>query len=131
MTFLLDPPNWDALVGGAVETAWTADRHRKIELATALSLNIERVYQALCNRDALFAATPDSLCCDPYAAHWYVSLAGFSQNTLNNTSEMPKKMGMTMSPGGVVKGLWKALEKDQLKPVLTKKIRDNILPFCD
>lgn len=131
MTLLLDPPNWNALIGGAEETAWTADRHRKIELATALSLNIERVYQALCNRDALFAATPDTLRCDPYAARWYVSLAGFSQNTLNNTKKMPNKMGMTMSPSGVVKGLSKALEKDQLEPVLTKKVNSNILSFCN
>lgn len=130
MKLLIDAPNWDALIGGTVETAWTADRHRKLELATALSLNLERVFVKLQNQNALFKATPASLLSDAYAPLWYVSISGFSSKTLKNTKEIPDSYGMKMLAGSFLDSLFRALEKNLDKPKLTKAVQDSLLPFC-
>lgn len=130
MTLELAPPNWDALIGGTVETAWTADRHRKIELANSLSSHIERVFNKLHDRRDLFAATQSSLLCDPYAALWYVSLAGFSQKTLRNTRCMPGKFGMTISPFSFVVQFSQQIIGSSFCLYLSRKVRENIDPFC-
>ena len=42
MVLELNPPDWNSLVGGTVETSWIADRHRKLGIASTISEEIER-----------------------------------------------------------------------------------------
>lgn len=129
----LSTPEWDALAGGTAETSWIADRYRKLSNAAAMAEDIERVFYLLSERKALFEATTESLLCDPFAAFWYVSLAGFSQKTLENASEVPAKFGMSQSTSSLVSGFAHFVKRrgessDQPAQMPTR-LRKNLEPF--
>jgi hypothetical protein len=135
MVLELNPPDWNSLVGGTVETSWIADRHRKLGIASTISEEIERVFNVLKNRNALFNATPESILSDRFAAQWYVSLAGFSQKTLVNTVEVPKKFGMAQKPSSLVESLAdfcnRLAQGDVTAEQMPARIRGNLKPFAD
>lgn len=106
MPFLeLAPPDWNALLGGSEESAWIADRNRKFGLAAEYAGLVRRLSRALDERGALFSCTPDILREFPFAADWYVSLAGFSMKTLQNVSVAPANFGLTRQAKGLVERL--------------------------
>lgn len=135
MRLLLEPPKWDALIGGTVETSWVADRHRKLEIATTVSTEIERVFEKLKARNSLFTATSASLTEDRFSAQWYVSLAGFSQKTLVNTIEGPKKFGMTQKPASFIDSIseycHRRIHLDEKSAEMPPRIKKNLAQFGD
>lgn len=98
----LSAPDWDALLGEADEAGWIADRDRKFSNAATIAVSIRRVFETLGARDELFTASIEGLLCDPFAATWYVSLAGFAQKTLSNVVDGPKRFGMQVRPNTLV-----------------------------
>lgn len=135
MALELTPPDWDTLVGGTRETSWIADRYRKLGIATTISNEIERAFGALKNMGALFDAAPESILSDRFAAQWYVSLAGFSQKTLVNTVEAPRKFGMAQKASSLVDSLADFCNKlargDVTAEQMPARIRSNLKPFAD
>lgn len=129
----LQCPNWDTLADETDEASWIADRYRKLSNAALMAGNIERVFGLLTERNALYEATRDSLLCDPFAVQWYVSLAGFSQKTLSNTSEAPGKFGMSQSVGSLVAGFEKFVrrqgESNDQPAQMPIRLRRNLEPF--
>jgi hypothetical protein len=86
---------WPALIGGSDEASWLADRDRKLGLILSLSDNVLQTAQALQQRGVLFAPSADVLAELPFAADWYVSLAGFALKTLGNIRDAPAAYGLT------------------------------------
>lgn len=135
MALVLHPPDWDSLAGGSAEASWIADRYRKLGIATSVSNEIERVFLTLRARNALFAATKESVLSDRFAGQWYVSLAGFSQKTLANTIDVPKKFGMSQKPISLIDALAQycdnvELGKGRVVPIPIS-IQKNLRPFVE
>lgn len=103
--FSLPPPNWPDVLGAVDEAAWIADRDRKFGRATKAAKQIQETFKYLSERNAIFEATPEILCDHPFAARWYVSLAGYSQKTLQNVRERPRAYGLNVRPNSVVDGV--------------------------
>lgn len=103
----LAPPDWNALLGGSQEAAWIVDRNRKFGLAAEVAGHVLETANALEQRGLLFRCTPEVLREFPFAADWYVSLAGFSMKTLQNISAGPKTFGLMRSPKTLVESLRK------------------------
>lgn len=101
----LAPPDWDRIIGDALEAAWIADRDRKFGLLTEAATAIRQTAMVLRERDALFHCSPDVLEAVPAAADWYVSLAGFALKTLEKIRVGPKNFGLTRTADGLVKAL--------------------------
>lgn len=91
----LSEPDWPALIGGSDEASWLADRDRKLGLILGLSDEVLQTAQELQRRGVLFAPSADVLVEMPFAADWYVSLAGFALKTLANIREAPTTHGLT------------------------------------
>ena len=99
MTFdELSSPDWSAALGGSDEARWLADRDRKLGLILGLSDDLLETAHILEQRDALFAPSADILMDLPFAADWYVSLAGFALKTLQNIKEAPSAFGLKVRP---------------------------------
>src|SRR5262249_39106603 len=120
-------PDWNALLGGESEAAWIADRDRKLAKATQLAATINQTFDQLASRGAVYRATPAILLEIPFAGLWYVSLAGFSQKTLQNIRLVPRSFGMTVTPITLVKGLSSRTNSE----VPSASVRSNLSRFCD
>lgn len=106
MPFLeLAPPDWNTLLGGSQEAAWIADRNRKFGLAAELAGRTLDAAEKLEQRDLLFRCAPEVLRVVPFAADWYVSLAGFSMKTLQNIKVGPANFGLNRQAKGLVERL--------------------------
>lgn len=101
----LPEPNWSHLAGGSQEAAWIADRDRKATLAREVAEHFLDVWEALRARGAVYTCSAGVLVAIPYAADWYVSLAGFALKTLGNISQGPAHFGLERSAKGVVASL--------------------------
>lgn len=127
--------NWVTLKGGTEEAAWVADKNRKVATIADLCAQVTKTYEALRARGELFTASPDSLTEIPFAAWWYVSLAGFAQKTLSNIQLRPKSHGMTVSPKTLAENLSnpdkreRFLEKLKLRP--DGRDTENVLHFAE
>jgi hypothetical protein len=91
----ISEPEWRALIGGNDEASWLADRDRKLGLILSLSHEVLKTAEALQRRGVLFAPSADVLAEMPFAADWYVSLAGFALKTLGNIRDAPAMHGLT------------------------------------
>lgn len=110
MPFLeLAPPDWNALPGGSKESAWIADRNRKFGLSAEFAGRVLDTARYLEDRGLLFRCTPEVLGELPFAADWYVSLAGFSMKTLQNISAGPRQYGLTRQAKTLVEVLRKGI----------------------
>jgi hypothetical protein len=98
-------PKWDEMVGEASEAAWVADRDRKAGLAAEKVRQIHGAREHLAARNALFTASPKVLQEVPFAADWYISLAGYSLKTLKQLFLIPRAAGLTRRADGVVAAL--------------------------
>jgi hypothetical protein len=102
--------DWAALPGdgsdGTNEAAWLVARTTKVSFATRLAGRLAEVAEVLKARNATFHCSADLLSAFPYAAYWYVCLAGLPMKTLGNIRRGPVAFGLTRS----VKGLVEALE---------------------
>lgn len=95
--------DWGALEGGSAEVKWLADRDRKHGKALTFAQSIKATFEELRARDAVFRPSPRILVEVPFSVVWYVSLAGFSQKTLSNIDDGPKKFGMKLKASTLVK----------------------------
>jgi hypothetical protein len=91
----ISEPEWPALIGGSDEASWLADRDRKLGLILGLADDVLETAQALQQRGMLFVPSADVLAEMPFAADWYVSLAGFALKTLGNIRDAPAAYGLT------------------------------------
>lgn len=127
--------DWGVLKGGTEEAAWVADRNRKVATISNFSDQIIETYEALLARGELFTATPDSLKTIPFAAWWYVSLAGFAQKTLSNIKLRPQSRGMTVSPKTLAENLSDFSKRERflekLKLIPNGKDAQNVLHFAE
>src|SRR5688572_23312269 len=98
-------PKWDEMIGETSEAAWVADRDRKAGLAAEKVRQIQEARTQLGARDALFTASPEVLREVPFAADWYISLAGYSLKTLSQLSLIPRAAGLTRRADGIVAAL--------------------------
>jgi len=131
MTRLILPaPKWDELVGGDEEMAWIADRHRKTTLAADMSKTLVKVRKSLRKSEALYRATEESVLV-PFAAWWYVSMAGFSQKTLQNTRQGPKAFGMSLTPMGFISAVNRLGPAISGKGSLLASVTQNLKPFVN
>ena len=105
MPLKLAKPNWTNLLGGTEEAAWIADRDRKLGNIAPLQETISNTFEALRSSGALFRSSPEIIFAHPFAARWYVSLAGFANKTLSNIVEAPKNAGMKRRVGTLVSRL--------------------------
>src|SRR4028119_60658 len=103
----LAPPDWASLPGGSRESAWIADRNRKFGLSAEFAGQILETSRYLEERGLLFLCTPQVLRELPFAADWYVSLAGFSMKTLQNVSAGPRQYGLLRQAKTLVETLRK------------------------
>ena len=101
----ISEPDWPALVGGSDEAKWLANRDRKLGLIVSLSDDVLQTAHALQQRGLLFAPSAEVLAEIPFAADWYVSLAGFALNTLGNIRDVPASYGLTRRAVTVRKNL--------------------------
>ena len=127
MALNLAPPDWETLIGGSAETSWIADRYRKLGIALTVSEEIERVFYTLQRSNALFNATSESLLSDRFAAQWYVSLAGFSQKTLQNACEVPSNFGLTQRPSSLVDGFAEFCERQRSGEATLRQMPNRLL----
>lgn len=123
----LPAPNWPDVLGTVNEAAWIADRDRKLANALKLAAEIQAAYDYLRERDAVFRATPTILRDCPFSARWYVSLAGYSQKTLQNIREGPSAFGLTVRPNTLVDRLC----EQRAKYVVPGRLDANASRFCD
>ena len=73
----LSPPDWASLPGGKGKTsAWLTARDRKLAKAAELATPQFSLSQRLEARGALFTCSSDVLGDEPFAAEWYLDLAG-------------------------------------------------------
>ena len=106
MTYLaLAPPDWETLIGGTRESAWIADRNRKFGLAAEVAGIMLETADRLESRNLLFRCTPEVLLEIPFAADWFVSLAGFSMKTLQYIRVGPSNFGLQRQAKGMVERL--------------------------
>lgn len=105
MPLQLSEPDWDTLVGGTEESEWFADRNRKVDLISATVHRLRETHSELKRRDALYECSAEILRNIPFAADWYISLAGFAKKTLGNIREAPREFGLTRSAKGLVESL--------------------------
>ena len=89
----------------ASEAAWVADRDRKAGLAAEKVGQIQEAREHLAARNALFSASPKVLREVPFAADWYISLAGYSLKTLKQLFLIPRAAGLTRRADGIVAAL--------------------------
>lgn len=123
----LSAPKWPALIGEAEEAAWIADRDRKADYASHFAERIQDAARALSKAGAVFRATPSILTDIPFSALWYVSLAGFSQKTLQNIRESPVAFGMTVRPGTLMQRLFSRASADDSLPA---SLARELPAFC-
>jgi hypothetical protein len=93
----ITPPDWGRLCGGSDEANWLSDRDRKLGLILKMSEDIIDVAGELDRRGALFSPTPEILLEFPFAADWYISLAGYALKTLGNIKRGPQSFGLTLT----------------------------------
>ena len=105
MPLNLAPPDWDRVVGGTAESAWLADRDRKVDLIQDMARRVRRTHEELRQRDAVYRCDLKVLQEVPFAADWYVSLAGFAKKTLGNVRERPRLYGMRRQAKGLVEAM--------------------------
>lgn len=98
-------PKWDEMVGEVSEAAWVADRDRKVGLAAEKVRQIRETRTELEARDALFSSSPKVLREVPFAADWFISLAGYSLKTLRQLVVIPRAAGLTRRADGIVAAL--------------------------
>ena len=93
------------MIGGTTEDAWLADRDRKVDLIQDMAMRVLRAHEELRRRDAVYRCDQRILREVPFAADWYVSLAGFAKKTLGNIRERPYSYGMRRQAKGLVEAL--------------------------
>lgn len=106
--------DWISLTGGTEEVAWIADHSRKVATISKLSETVIDIYNVLHARDELFKVTPEALKTFPFAAHWYISLAGYAQKTLTNIHHRPKSHGMSVLPTTLAENLSNPHKRERL-----------------
>jgi hypothetical protein len=122
----LPRPNWPDVLGTVDEAAWIADRDRKLSNALKLAVEIQAAYKYLKSQGAIFSATPSVLREHPFAARWYVSLAGYSQKTLQNIKEGPSSFGLTVRANTIVDRLC----EQRAEYVVPGRHDENASRFC-
>jgi len=95
----------EALLGGDEESAWVLDRERKIDLIVKNYNLYSELAERLSAAGGLYRSSPEILLSEPYAADWYISLAGYSLKTLRNLSNRFKQFGLVRRPEGLAKKL--------------------------
>lgn len=127
--------DWVALKGGTNEAAWVADRNRKVATVSDFCDQVMETYLALQAKGELFTANPDSLKAIPFAATWYVSLAGYALKTLRNIQLRPKRHGMTVSPKTLAENLSNPIKRERLLKKMEEQPEGkdalNVLHFAD
>ena len=98
----LSAPDWDGLVGGSTESAWLAERERKLGMAGPVTAGLQDLLGELARRDAVLTCSAEVLREISNAAEWYVSLLGFSFKALGNIRELPGRFGLTRSVKGLI-----------------------------
>lgn len=122
----LPEPVWADVLGAADEAAWIADRDRKIGKALELANEIQTTFEYLSAHGAIYRATPEILLAHPFAARWYVSLAGYAQKTLQNIRDRPLAFGLTVRPITVVD----CLCEREVNYQVPERLRNNAERFC-
>lgn len=92
---------WEERIGGETEASWQEDRERKVGIFDEFVKEITACSKALRRIGALTRCTPEALGV-PFAADWYVSLAGFALKTLGNLRSRAEKCGFKSNPAGFV-----------------------------
>jgi len=102
----LAPIDWTALVGGDADaSAAITARDRKLAAATKLWAVIEPLARRLEESDATFTCSPTVLSREPYAARWYLDLAGLTSKLIAKLRPSFKAAGLTVTPETIATNL--------------------------
>ena len=114
------PINWPQLVGGDEDaTGAIAARNRKLSAAAALMAKVRPMAERLETQNATFQCSPAVLASEPYAARWYLDLAGLTSKLLSKLRPSITAAGLVVGPETIAVNLERgrpAVRADQLKP---------------
>jgi hypothetical protein len=102
----LAPPDWASLPGGDTDTsAQLASRDRRLAMAAENTPRIWQTADELTAHDALYTCSADALKSVPYAAQWYLDLAGMVTKVISAASDGWQKYGMSVRPDTIADNL--------------------------
>lgn len=102
------PPHWESLLGGDTDTTvQLATRDRRLAMAAENTPRIWQTADDLTSRNALYTCSRDVLTAVPYAAQWYLDLAGMVTKVITAARDGWRNFGMTVRPDTVADNLRK------------------------
>lgn len=103
----LAPIDWAALVGGDADaSAAITARDRKLAAVAKLCAEIEPMARRLEISGATFVCSPAVLTSEPYAARWYLDLAGLTSKLISKLRPSFRAAGLTITPETIATNLY-------------------------